>query len=457
MIRSDRKLSFIYASTDFMILTGVFTGFHVFFKGFTFLENHLLYLTTIMLTWFFITSRNKVYYVNLHTSLKKRFRNDIKSHAEFMGAIALFFLVFNIPSGYTKPQFMAIMLSFPVIDLTLNYILYKAVIRLRINGKNVRRTIIVGAGRVGRQLEDYFEENPDLGYKVVGFLDDEAAQSEDSRVLGTITDFDAVQKIHRANEVIIAIPTHLDEKIQFIADRADFHGMRIRMIPDYFRLLGRSYKTNNFGEMPVINIREVSLDKFRYALLKRCCDVAFSSFVLLMLAPLFIVLGILIKLESRGPVFYFPTRLGKGGKPFRVYKFRSMYQNDASGTKSTTKDDPRITRIGKYIRKFNLDELPQFLNVLLGDMSVVGPRPHRVLLNEVMQNEVDHYMVRHYLKPGITGWAQVNGWRGPTETKEQRDNRTACDLWYVENWTPLLDMKIIYLTVFGEKTYKAAF
>jgi len=457
MIRSDRKLTFLYATTDFITLSTVFSLSHLYFNGLSYFDNHALYLVTILLTWFFIASRNKIYYVNLHSSLRYRIRKDLKSHAEFMGALAIFYLAFNMPSYYTRQQFLTPLLTFPVVGLLANFMIYKIVVTLRRNGKNVRKTLIVGSGATGRYIENYFAQNPDLGYKTIGFLDDETQEVIHPNTLGKIKDFDEIKKNNGIDEIIVTTPTHQDEKIQYIVERADYYGIRIRLVPDYYDLLGRNYKTTFFGEIPIINIREVSLDKLRYAALKRICDVIFSLTVLILLSPVFLILAILIKLESPGPVFYCPTRLGKGGKPFRLYKFRSMYENDTTGTKSTQLGDSRITKIGRIIRKYNLDELPQFLNVLFGEMSVVGPRPHRIYLNEVMQKEVDMYMVRHYLKPGITGWAQVNGWRGPTETKEQRDNRTAYDLWYVENWTPLLDLKIIFLTVFGEKTYKAAF
>jgi putative colanic acid biosynthesis UDP-glucose lipid carrier transferase len=163
--------------------------------------------------------------------------------------------------------------------------------------------------------------------------------------------------------------------------------------------------------------------------------------------------------ESRGPVFYCPIRIGKGGRPFKLFKFRSMMQNDdtSTGVQSTQENDPRITRVGKLLRKYSIDELPQFINVLLGTMSVVGPRPHRRYLNRQLQQDVYHYMLRHYVKPGITGWAQINGWRGPTDTEEQKRQRTLHDLWYVENWSFWLDIKIVYLTIFSSKVRKNAF
>lgn len=460
MIRSDRRLTLLYAAGDFLTLVAAFAGVNLYYKLQSITNQDYLYLVTLIFIWIFITSKNKNYYLHLHNGLKYRLKNHLKSHFEIIAILCLLYLVLGIPQGYTKKQFITFLLGFPALNMIVNYLLFSIVRLMRIRGKNVRKALVIGAGRVGVHIDNYFRQNPDFGYHIIGFLDDNPEDSDlQYQIIGRISEMDKVLQERKVDEVIIALPTHLDEKIQYVADKADYHGIRVRLVPDYFRLLGRNYKTTSFGDMPIINIREISLDRFRFASLKRVCDIAFSAMALIMLAPLFLVLAILIKWESAGPVFYCPIRLGQGGRQFKLYKFRSMYQNDAAvaGKASTTKDDPRVTKIGRVIRKYSLDELPQFINVLIGDMSVVGPRPHRIYLNEVMQREVDNYMIRHYLKPGITGWAQVNGWRGPTDTEEQRNNRTAHDLWYVENWTPILDIKIIFLTVFSEKTHKAAF
>jgi putative colanic acid biosynthesis UDP-glucose lipid carrier transferase len=172
-----------------------------------------------------------------------------------------------------------------------------------------------------------------------------------------------------------------------------------------------------------------------------------------------LLIAIAIKLDSRGPVFYMPIRLGRRGEEFSLYKFRSMRHHADTELRdlSTLKEDPRVTRVGKFIRKFSLDELPQFINVLLYHMSVVGPRPHRIGLNKILQEKTSNYLVRHYILPGITGWAQVNGWRGPTETRLQSKGRTLHDLWYIEHWTFPLDIYIIFLTIFGKKARKNAY
>ncbi|MEL7192866.1 MAG: exopolysaccharide biosynthesis polyprenyl glycosylphosphotransferase, partial [Bacteroidota bacterium] len=213
------------------------------------------------------------------------------------------------------------------------------------------------------------------------------------------------------------------------------------------------------GDMPVLQLKQTAQDQFHNFMLKKIFDILFAGMFLLVFSPILILIAILIRLDSKGPIFYKPIRKGEAGGNFVCFKFRTMYVDTSkfAGMKSTTKDDPRITRVGKYLRKYSLDELPQFINVLRGDMSVVGPRPHRLNLNDEFQQTVDKYMVRHYVKPGITGWAQVNGWRGPTETDEQKSERAKHDLWYVENWSFWLDIKIVWLTVFGSKVHNNAF
>ncbi len=459
MIRSDQRLMLLYGIADFFILIAVFAITHVVFRGNYFMSRDFLDLITFSLLWFIVTSVNKVYLLHLHNSFKFRLINHLKGHFTFAGVLALIYLLFGIPE-YTREHFITMLICFPLIDLMVNFLLYKLVGMMRINGKNVRKTLIVGTGQVSADIEKYFEQNPDFGYRIIGFLDDvKTDATKHHLMLGSVNDIDKVLKQIRVDEVIITLPAHLDQKIQYVIDRVDYYGIRIRLVPDYFRLLGKKYKTTCMGDTPVINIREISLDKLRSATWKRFGDIAFSLAVLLLLSPLYFVLALLIKLESPGPIFYCPVRLGQNGKQFKLFKFRSMHLNDAEmgGTASTQKNDPRITPLGRVLRKYSLDELPQFLNVLLGHMSVVGPRPHRIQLNQLMQQEVDNYMVRHYLKPGITGWAQVNGWRGPTDTEEQKHNRTLHDLWYVENWSPMLDVKIVFLTMFGEKTHSAAF
>jgi len=282
---------------------------------------------------------------------------------------------------------------------------------------------------------------------------------ESKKVLSDLDNINEFLQVNDIDEIVIALPDDQKKNILKVLSVADYYGIRVRYVLDYHELFGNHYKITRLGHVDTVNIRELPIDGKVAGFFKNCFDKLFAVIALLCLLPLFLIVALIIKIESRGPVFYCPIRIGKGGKPFKVYKFRSMRENDdcAGGTRSTQCNDPRITRVGRILRKYSIDELPQFINVLLGNMSVVGPRPHRRFLNRQLQENVYHYMLRQYVKPGVTGWAQVNGWRGPTDTEEQKRQRTLHDLWYIENWSFRLDVKIIFLTIFSPKAHQAAF
>ncbi len=302
------------------------------------------------------------------------------------------------------------------------------------------------------------------GYRTVGFLNNDkdqrlASSNSQYNILGKVKDLPTVLDSKTVDEIFISSTSVSEDEIQDLIQIADSRGVRVNIIPDQPVIDGNQFQSYDLNGFPVFKHRNTPLDNFNNFLLKRIFDTAFSIAVLIFLSPLFLLIAFLIKIDSRGPVFYKPIRKGEANETFRCYKFRTMSICDdpINGKKSTIKDDPRITRIGKYLRKYDLDELPQFYNVFKGEMSVVGPRPHRINLQDDFRKIVNDYMVRHYVRPGITGWAQVNGWRGPTETAKQKKERIRFDLWYIENWSFLLDIKIIFLTVFSEKTRKNAF
>jgi len=309
-----------------------------------------------------------------------------------------------------------------------------------------------------RSLEAFFDKNPEYG-EVIGYLDDNIPSTSNSKILGKIDDFQEVFDKTSFDQVIIALPMVNKTKILKLVDTAEYNGVRPRMIPDYYGLFQRNFEMEKLGDIPIVNIREFPLAKFANRFWKRAFDIIFSLVALVLVSPIMLLIAIAIKLDSRGPIFYLPVRLGRRGEEFSLYKFRSMrhHPDTELGDSSTMKEDPRVTRVGRIIRKFSLDELPQFINVLLYHMSVVGPRPHRVVLNKMLQEKTSNYLVRHYILPGITGWAQVCGWRGPTETRLQSSARTLHDLWYIEHWTFPLDIYIIILTIFGKKARKNAY
>jgi len=311
---------------------------------------------------------------------------------------------------------------------------------------------IAGAGPMGRRVAEILDESPQSGVEIVGFLDDEVTEVEGRTepVLGRLDDLGAVIENYPVSDIIVALSLRHTETIREITNVAELHGLRVRLVPDYFFIFGTErVQTSAVGEVPIVNVNVIPLDSARNRAIKRLFDIVFSSALLLLASPLLVGIGLLVRLTSEGSALYTPYRLGRNARPFKCYKFRTMESTESlHPTTSTRPNDPRITRVGKYLRRWSFDELPQFVNVLKGDMSVVGPRPHRISLNTEFQQQVSGYMIRHYVRPGITGWAQVNGWRGPTDTMERKVQRTIHDLWYVYNWSLWLDVRIVFRTLF---------
>ncbi len=321
-------------------------------------------------------------------------------------------------------------------------------------------TLLIGSGYEGTNLKGFTNAMTQYGYNILGYLEnrDEKQKNEfDLRIFGNINDLSNVLADHSIDEIFIAMSEMSHEKIAETIKIADNHGVRVKLIPENPLLMSKNYKAMAMGDLAVFKLRQSPLDNFSKTILKRMFDFCFALWIIILGSPIFLLIAILILIDSKGPVLYTPSRKGEAGETFKCYKFRTMSvcDNPMNGTQSTIVNDPRITRVGKWLRKLDLDELPQFFNVLRGEMSVIGPRPHRINLQNDFRKTVNDYMVRSYIKPGITGWAQVNGWRGPTVTDEQKNERVYHDLWYIENWSIWLDLKIIFLTIFGSHHKKA--
>jgi putative colanic acid biosynthesis UDP-glucose lipid carrier transferase len=324
-------------------------------------------------------------------------------------------------------------------------------------GKNYRRVIIVGAGKNGMNL--YAEMKKDLayGYHIYGFFDDNLLLKNTlPNYLGMTHDVETFSLENSIDEIYCTLPNSKDEKIVRLLNFAEKNMIRFYLIPEFSRYVKKKLILENIEHLPIMAVRSEPLQFIHNQIIKRTFDILFSFTFLITLFPIFyIILGGIIKLSSPGPVLFKQKRTGIYGKEFYCYKFRSMFMNDEAHDKQAVKNDPRTTKLGYFLRHFNLDEIPQFYNVLRGDMSVVGPRPHMLKHTELYSSFIDKYMVRHLVKPGITGWAQVNGYRGETKTVEQMEGRVRLDVWYLENWTFLLDLKIIFVTIInmfkGEK------
>ena len=458
MKKSDQKLILLYFLTDMITLNlSVMVIMLLKFGTFWGPNSIRMFVFICNVTWFLTAILCNIYRSHWRYGMWDRFSIHIKSYIEFVSATTIVLIVLqSLPSS--RFVIFGVFILFGLLRLLASYGLFKIAVYFRSKGKNKRRVLIVGAGRIGKKVEELIQKNRDLGFYIAGFLDDNHVEDKSRMILGKLLDLKDVLLSVDVDEIIIALPFNTDGKIKQVIQTADYFGVRVRLIPDFDKLLDRTFGISYIGDMPLINIRETPLDDMVNYYSKRLFDLMFSLLAIILFAPVYLAIAILIKLDSPGPIFYSPVRIGINGIHFRLLKFRTMDSNDDEvwGKNSTCVDDPRVTRIGRFLRRSNLDELPQFINVLKGEMSVVGPRPHRLWLTEEMKNEVENYMTRHYLKPGITGWAQINGWRGPTDTYEKKAQRTKHDLWYMENWTFLLDLKIIFSTAFSKKTYTNA-
>ena len=286
------------------------------------------------------------------------------------------------------------------------------------------------------------------GYILSGFVDDDKKEYLNGEYLGTIKDLDRILKSTDVDDVVIALPTTEVDIIVGTIKISERNAKRVKILPNYGILGLITYADNDYVHSSLVDVRSYPLDEFESRLLKRGFDILFSAGALLfLLSWLYPIIALLIKLESKGPVLFSQLRTGLNNKDFGCLKFRSMRINDKADQIQATKNDVRVTKVGRFLRKTSLDELPQLINVFMGYMSIVGPRPHMVKHNKDFSSVVDEYMLRHFVKPGITGWAQVNGYRGEINNEDDIRNRVEHDIWYIENWKFSLDIQIILQTI----------
>ncbi|RDV13763.1 undecaprenyl-phosphate glucose phosphotransferase [Pontibacter diazotrophicus] len=319
------------------------------------------------------------------------------------------------------------------------------------------RYVIIGTGPAAMSLRDTFSSEEHPGTKFMGFFDDntDAVNPHNSQVRGTLADLKEYCLQHRIDEVYYTLPLNNREQIEDLTEFADDNFMYFRIVPDFSGIVQKEVNMYFYHNIPIISIRREPLEHVTNRIIKRAFDFAFSLTVILFLFPIVLpIIALAIKLESKGPVFFKQLRPGKKNRLFLCYKFRTMHVNNQT-EQQATKHDPRVTRVGRFLRKTNLDELPQFFNVLLGDMSVVGPRPNLVSQLDQYSKVISKYKMRHFVTPGITGYAQVSGFRGETKELKLMEKRIEYDVRYMENWSFMMDMKIIFLTIWnmikGEK------
>ena len=321
--------------------------------------------------------------------------------------------------------------------------------KIRSQGFNQKHILLIGYSRAAEQYIDRILANPDWGYNIRGILADNVPRGTEYkkvRVLGRIDNLEIVLPENKLDEIVITLGLAEYHKLERIVKMCEKSGVHTKFIPDYNNIIPTKPYTEDILGLPVINIRYVPLSNTFNALIKRSMDIAGAIVAIIVSSPVMLVLCMLIKLTSPGPLIYKQERVGLHNQTFRMYKFRSMeIQKESEEKKAwTVKNDPRVTGIGKFMRHTSLDELPQLFNILKGEMSLVGPRPERPFFVEKFREEIPRYMVKHQVRPGLTGWAQVNGYRGDTSIRK----RIECDLYYIENWSVGFDIKIMFLTIF---------
>lgn len=337
-------------------------------------------------------------------------------------------------------------------------LLYRFLGSLRAKGWNHKRVLIVGAGELGQTLAFNIQSSTWMGFDIIGFVDDKGSLRENQvngvPVLGSIDDLAALVSDNEVDEVLLTLPMRAWERIEHVQHLLRHSTATVRFIPDIYGQRLINHSVTEFAGLPALNLTESPMMGIN-VVLKLAEDKILALIILLLISPLFVAIAIGVKLSSAGPVFYKQERVSWNGRRFMMYKFRSMPVDveSQSGPKWASSGESRATRFGFLLRKTSLDELPQFINVLKGEMSIVGPRPERPFFVEKFKDEIPYYMKKHLVKAGITGWAQVNGWRGDTDLNK----RIEYDLYYVENWSLWLDLKIIVLTVYSGFVHKNAY
>ena len=334
-------------------------------------------------------------------------------------------------------------------DIVLRFLIWSVIRKMRREGRFARNLLLVGYSRAAEEYIDRVLMNPQWGLNIRGILDDRieaGTEYKGIRVLGRIDNLMIILPENHLDEIAITLGLSEYYRLENIVALCEKSGVHTKFIPDYNNIIPTKPYTEDILGLPVINIRYVPLSNAFPAMVKRLMDIFGSLVAIVIFSPVMLVFSILIKVTSPGPLIYKQERVGLRNRPFLMYKFRSMVVQDDQKEKKkwTTRNDPRVTGIGRFMRKTSIDELPQLFNVLKGDMSLVGPRPERPYFVEKFQEEIPRYMIKHQVRPGMTGWAQVNGYRGDTSIRKRIDH----DLYYIENWTLGLDLKILFLTFF---------
>lgn len=402
------------------------------------------------------------YFCNLYSPKRgsaRRFELWNLTRANVLGVLFFMFVLYLTKRPDFSRKFIGV---FFVVDIIFGYafrnILAKILKMIRRKGYNIKHLLIVGYSRAAENYIDRILANPQWGYFIHGILDDNlepGTSYKGIKILGPHSNLPTMLPENTLDEIVIALNIAEYSKLEYLVGICEKSGVHTKFVPDYNNIIPTKPYTEDLNGLPVINIRNVPLTNTLNKIVKRIIDIIGALAALLVFSIPMIIVSIIIKITSNGPLIFSQVRIGLHNKEFNMYKFRSMAVQKESEEKKawTTINDPRVTAIGKFIRKTSIDELPQIFNVLRGEMSLIGPRPERPFFVEKFKEEIPRYMIKHQVRPGLTGWAQVNGFRGDTSIRKRIDH----DLYYIENWTLGLDIKILFMTVFNGFINKNAY
>lgn len=445
--RYGRFLNYILTLVDFVILNGVYLLTCYLNPDQTEWNSRIVWL--FINVAFIPTAR----WINMiHKVRAMHMDRVLISSLKAVGVHAALFIVLLYCMGIDSlawqlfAEFYAILIAVFVLWWTFSHYLIK---KLRRRDRNFCRVVIVGCGPTALRLYEEMKSDAGFGYNVQGFFDLYCPPGFPYKHLyrGNLDEMEAFIRDNSTEELYYTLTGENEDNVRKTVSMCDRHIVDFRYVPQISRYLSRQFHLEPMGQIPVMVTRTNPLDSYVNSTLKRAFDLVVSGTFLLFSPLIFIPVAIAIKLSSPGPVFFKQKRTGYRGQEFLCWKFRTMKVNDNADSVQATKNDSRKTRVGDFLRKTSIDELPQFINVFLGDMSVVGPRPHMLKHTEDYSRLIEKYMLRHIVRPGITGWAQVRGYRGPTEELWQMERRVEHDIWYIEHWSLLLDIKIMIRTV----------
>lgn len=413
-------------------------------------EIEYMYLAAFFnISWLLSSWLFKVYQQGSLSSFESFSRSTLRSYLSMLALVILY--IFLSKADLSRLFIIALFLSICAV-LMLNRVAYLFVLQFFRKGEIImRKVLIIGYNETSKKLVQQLEEDP-ISTHIVGYCEDKEEIHELSNhpIIGNLSDAIEVSKENDVTEIFSTITPEQNDIIYQLIQKADHACIRFRIVPNFNFFVHFPVQIDFLGVMPVFSRRKEPLEDVSNRIKKRLIDILVSSLVIiLILSWLIPLISLAIWLESGRPIFFLQKRTGKDNKPFNCFKFRSMKVNNDANLKQASKEDDRITRVGKILRKTSLDEFPQFLNVFLGDMSVIGPRPHMLKHTDDYSNRINQFMVRQFMKPGISGWAQVNGYRGETRRLEDMEKRVEHDLWYMENWSIWLDIRIIFLTVYS--------